>query len=132
MKRLTVSVALITKADRWFLQRRPMDAMVFPGLWELPGGKVEQGETEQDALLRELQEELRWSPGILEPLPELVHGYPEFEVALHPFRCAMDSTFLTRLSWGWFRREEALRLPLPEATRLLLGDATFYQLGSLG
>jgi 8-oxo-dGTP diphosphatase len=52
-----VAVALIDADGRVLVQQRPAGKM-FEGLWEFPGGKVEPGETPEDALVRELEEEL--------------------------------------------------------------------------
>jgi 8-oxo-dGTP diphosphatase len=52
------------------------------GLWEFPGGKVEDGETVLEALARELREELGIEPTSAEPLFCVRHTYPEWEVVL--------------------------------------------------
>jgi 8-oxo-dGTP diphosphatase len=54
---LVVAVALIDDIGRIFVQQRP-DGKAMAGLWEFPGGKVERGEIPEDALIRELNEEL--------------------------------------------------------------------------
>jgi len=79
---LVVTVALIEREGRYFLQRRAASSKRFANLWEFPGGKLEPGETPREALLRELMEELAWTPEELEPLPYLEHVYPDLRVAV--------------------------------------------------
>lgn len=115
-----VAVALIHRESRFFLQRRPARSERFPCLWELPGGKVEPHESPEEGLLRELREELGWSPAAVSALPSLDHGYEGLSVRLHPFRCQGGGQLEPADAWGWFTLEEMLRLPLPEATRILV------------
>lgn len=115
MKAVDVAVALIGREGRWFLQRRDPAGAVLPGLWEFPGGKVEPGEAPEAALRRELREEVAWAPEGMEPLPALVHAYPDRVVTLHPFRCWGAGHPSTELAWGWFTPVEIRRLPIPEA-----------------
>ena len=120
MRGLEVAVALVVRDGRLFLQRRDPQAKVFPGFWELPGGKVEPGETAERALFRELEEELRWTPAEAAPLEPVDYDYPERQVRLHPFRCSGPGTLHSPLAWGWFLPAEARRLQVPGATRILL------------
>jgi 8-oxo-dGTP pyrophosphatase MutT (NUDIX family) len=103
-----VALALVRRGDRWFLQRRDLANPVMPGLWEFPGGKVEEGETPEAALIRELREEVGLVPRNPRPWPILVGA-----VRLHPFLVGVDEAPCSHLAWGWFTAEELLCLPIP-------------------
>ena len=103
-----VALALVRRGDRWFLQRRGLANPVLPGRWEFPGGKVEEGETPEAALIRELREEVGLVPRNPRPWPILIGV-----VRLHSFLVEADEAPHTQLAWGWFTAEEMLRLPIP-------------------
>lgn len=115
-----IAVALIHREGRLFLQRRSVRARILPGLWELPGGKIEPGESPEQALSRELEEELRWRPERMTALDCVAYDYADRSVLLHPFRCAGPGPLHSPLAWGWFRPEEFRQLALPGATQLVL------------
>jgi mutator protein MutT len=120
MTALRVAIGLIGHQGRYFLQRRDPAAVVLPGVWEFPGGKLKPRESPLDGLLRELREELDWSPEAVSPLPRIRHAYPDREVELHPFLCRGTLPAGVRLAWGWFTPGEMSRLILPEANAPLI------------
>ncbi|MCI8348536.1 MAG: (deoxy)nucleoside triphosphate pyrophosphohydrolase [Firmicutes bacterium] len=76
-----VVAALIWKEDRFMICQRP--AHKARGLlWEFVGGKVEQGETDEEALIRECKEELDIEIGTKDIFMSLVHKYPDMEINL--------------------------------------------------
>ena len=83
---LVVAAALFDGAGRILLAQRPKGKSM-AGLWEFPGGKVEEGETPEAALCRELQEELQVSarPADVEPLTFASFGYPDFHLLMPLF-----------------------------------------------
>ena len=89
MKTVLVSaVALIDPDGRVLLAQRP-EGKSLAGLWEFPGGKVEDGETPEDALIRELREELAidtWQ-SCLAPLTFASHSYERFHLLMPLFAC---------------------------------------------
>ena len=89
MKTLLVSAVALVDADgRVLLAQRP-EGKSMAGMWEFPGGKVEQGETPEAALVRELQEELgidTWQ-SCLAPLTFASHAYDDFHLLMPLFIC---------------------------------------------
>ena len=63
--------------------------------FEFPGGKIEEGETKEQALHRELFEELNISTKIKSFFITVVHDYPDFELTMHTFICEVNSKDLT-------------------------------------
>ncbi len=88
MAALRVVAAVIRRGDAILVTRRP-DRPGRPGQWEFPGGKVEAGEREEDALARELQEELGCGAVVGPLLLRHWHRYPEHEVELAFYACAL-------------------------------------------
>ena len=85
---LVSAVALIDTDGRVLLGQRP-EGKSMAGLWEFPGGKVEEGETPEMALIRELEEELginTWQ-SCLAPLTFASHSYDSFHLLMPLFAC---------------------------------------------
>ncbi|WP_353311717.1 8-oxo-dGTP diphosphatase MutT [Shimia sp. NS0008-38b] len=89
MRTVLVSAVVLVDADgRILLAQRP-EGKSMAGLWEFPGGKVEQGETPEAALVRELQEELgigTWA-SCLAPLTFASHSYENFHLLMPLYVC---------------------------------------------
>ncbi|HXN80408.1 MAG TPA: 8-oxo-dGTP diphosphatase MutT [Steroidobacteraceae bacterium] len=78
---LVVAAALYDRAGRVLIAQRPAGKHM-AGRWEFPGGKVTAGESEREALLRELREELGISVTAARPLMRLTHSYEDRDVEL--------------------------------------------------
>ena len=120
MKTVLVSaVALIDIDGRVLLAQRP-EGKSMAGLWEFPGGKVEQGETPEVALIRELEEELginTWQ-SCLAPLSFASHSYPDFHLLMPLFACRKwEGTPASREGQAlkWVRANDLKNFPMPEA-----------------
>jgi 8-oxo-dGTP diphosphatase len=85
---LVVAVALIDTDGRVLIAQRP-EGKKLAGLWEFPGGKVEPGERPEQALIRELQEELGIdvAESCLAPLTFASHAYEEFHLLMPLYVC---------------------------------------------
>ena len=84
-KRIEVVAAVIRKGDRIFATQRGYGD--FKDWWEFPGGKIEPGETPEEALLREIREELSAEIRIGRLLKTVEWDYPAFHLTLHCFLC---------------------------------------------
>ncbi len=120
MKTLLVSaVALIDPEGRILLAQRPPGKSL-AGLWEFPGGKVEPGETPEQALIRELKEEIgidTWS-SCLAPLTFASHSYPDFHLLMPLFACRRWDGIPTPRegqTLAWVRPDRLRDYPMPPA-----------------
>jgi len=96
MKKIEVVAGVIFCEDLVLCVQRPKNKLYYISeKFEFPGGKIEAGETKEEALHRELMEELNLSTMIKSYLLTVVHEYPDFELTMHSFICEVDSKELT-------------------------------------
>lgn len=87
MKQIEVVAAIIRKDDKIFATQRGYGE--WKGWWEFPGGKMEAGETLEDALKREIREELSAEICVDEFLCTVEYDYPAFHLTLHCYLCSL-------------------------------------------
>jgi 8-oxo-dGTP diphosphatase len=125
MKRILVAAAVIRREGRILVAQRPHDKHQ-GGLWEFPGGKVEPGETVQQALVRELAEELGITPVTSAPLIRISHDYPDKSVCLD-VREVTDFTGEAHGREGqpvsWVTPAQLDKLDFPAANRAIVSAA---------
>lgn len=92
MKPLDVVCALIVNNHGKLLACQRGSGKSLAGKWEFPGGKIEPGETAEDALKREISEELEVSISIISRMKTVMHRHPDFEIALSPFLCEITDS----------------------------------------
>lgn len=90
MNTISVTCAIIYHEAKILAVKRPHHKHQ-GGKWEFPGGKIEPGETAAECIVREIMEELSVEIEILRPLTKIHHSYPDKEIALIPFLCAIKS-----------------------------------------
>ena len=82
-------VAALVERDGRFLACRRDTRKARGGMWEFPGGKVEPGETKEQALVRECREELAVTLSVGEVFMEVIHEYPDLTVRLTLFHATI-------------------------------------------
>ncbi len=106
MKQIEVVAAIIRKGDKIFATQRGYGE--WKDWWEFPGGKMEAGETQEEALVREIREELSAEISVDEFFYTVEYDYPAFHLTMHCFFCSLIG--------------EALHLNEHEAARWLAKD----------
>ena len=89
MKTIEVAAAIIVKDNKVFATQRGYGE--FKDGWEFPGGKIEPGESAQEALIREIREELYADIRVGRLLETVEYDYPEFHLTMHCFICELLS-----------------------------------------
>lgn len=85
MKTIEVVAAIIKKDNKILITKRSYGE--FADMWEFPGGKIEAGEGKEEALIREIKEELEVDINNLEYLTTVEYDYPNFHLIMHCFIC---------------------------------------------
>jgi 8-oxo-dGTP diphosphatase len=119
-RKIRVVGAMIEKdGGRYLITQRP-PASSLPLLWEFPGGRVEPGESDAEALARELREEMGIEVDIAEEAMHTHHDYPTYEIDFRVFRCSLRSPeseirHIRVHDHRWVTLEEMSRYKFPDA-----------------
>lgn len=116
-KTIRVVAALIERDGRFLITQRSSRA-VFPLYWEFPGGKVEEGEDDQTALRREMQEELNAVIEVKELFTKRMHEYNLFTVDFRVYRCSLKNDDLRCIGvedYRWVAPKELENYHFPPA-----------------
>lgn len=107
MKTIEVVAAIITHNDQIFATQRGYGE--FKDGWEFPGGKMEPGETPQQALMREIREELDTEIEVGSLVETVEYDYPNFHLTMHCFLCTIrfgELVLKEHEAAKWLTREE--------------------------
>lgn len=107
MKTVRVVAAVICSEDKIFATARGYGE--FKGQWEFPGGKIEPGETPQEALVREIQEELDVKIEVGDLIDTIEYNYPSFHLSMDCFWCNVtegEITLKEAEDARWLSRDE--------------------------
>ena len=121
---LVVAAALVDADGRVLLAQRPKGKQ-FEDLWEFPGGKVDAGEQPEEALIRELREELgiEVKAACLAPLTFASHSYDAFHLLMPLYICRRWEGFVQPLdgqALKWVRPKDMRAYPMPPADEPLI------------
>lgn len=107
MKTIEVVAAVIVRDGRVFATQRGYGD--FKDFWEFPGGKMEPGENREDALKREIREELAADISVDSFIDTVEYDYPKFHLILHCFLCSLETKevhLLEHESSRWLSADE--------------------------
>jgi 8-oxo-dGTP diphosphatase len=116
-KSIRVVSAEIQRAGRYLITQRSAKA-VLPMLWEFPGGRVRDGETDEQALVRAVRDRVGVQVDVGKRLLEVVHDYDAYSVTLLVYRCALghgEPWAENVAALAWVAAEDFADYPFPGA-----------------
>ena len=123
LPKLVVAALVTDEAGRILLTRRRPDQPL-PDQWEFPGGKMEPGESPEEALVRELSEEIGVRPEVGPVWDVLYHRYPDDAVLMLVYACRLapgdEPRCLEVQTLAWARRDELAAYDILPADRPLV------------
>jgi len=119
-RKIEAVICLVNKQDKYLIQKRPPTGLL-ADLWEFPGGKRKPGETLEEALSREIKEELSAEVGRAELLTSVKHSYTQFQVTLFAFSCTLKGLPpLPRDTYRWVSLKAMKRYPFPSGSAKII------------
>jgi A/G-specific adenine glycosylase len=119
-----VAVGIVQNAQKQILITRRAAKGLLGGLWEFPGGKIQDNETPETACLREIREEVNLKVHIEKNLGTVRHAYTHFKIIASVFlvRPASDEIVLNGpVDYQWVSMDQISQYPLPRATHKMIG-----------
>ena len=118
---IDVVAGIIWKNNKFLIAKR--NAKKDQGnLWEFPGGKVEKGESYENALVREIKEELNADIQVKEYIGEKIHHYPEKDIKLMFYKAILMSENIELLEhedYKWITKEDKDKFEFAEADKII-------------
>ncbi len=112
-----IAVGVVNKNGRILITKRKEEGLL-GGLWEFPGGKIQNSETAEQACIREIKEEVNLQIEVLNHLTQVKHAYTHFKIMLDVFQCRYVSGKV-RLNGAvdhrWIKLNEIEKYPFPKA-----------------
>ena len=121
MKHIEVVAAIIVADNKIFSTQRGYGD--FKDQWEFPGGKMEPGESREDALIREIKEELDTTISVDKYLTTVDYDYPNFHLTMHCFICSIvegDLVLKEHESAKWLDKENAYQVEWLPADKVII------------
>lgn len=121
---IVMACGIIQRGPLFFIQQRLLDD-IWGGLWEFPGGRLQEGETPRQAAAREIEEETGWQVTGLTPFTTVVHHFTRYRVTLHGFFWTPPTPLaepeLTAASqYAWVSLAQLSDFPFPAGHRQLV------------
>ena len=121
MKKIEVVAGIIQKDNKILCMQRDKGKYNYTSYkWEFPGGKIEQGETKEMALKRELLEEMNMNIFSLKHFVDICHTYPDFEINMYCFLCETNDEKISlnvHKDYRWCKIEELKELDFADADK---------------
>ncbi len=115
-KKIKAVIGIIEKKGKFLIQKRPSSGLL-ADLWEFPGGKIEKGETADQALRREIKEEIGAEIQGEQLLTDVQHSYTQFQVSLYAFTCSLKTDpVLDRNRHRWVSLKGMRQFPFPSGS----------------
>jgi 8-oxo-dGTP diphosphatase len=119
MKHIEVVAAVILNNDQYLCVQRNFSKYDYISYkYEFPGGKVELNETKEEALSREIKEELNLEIKIEKHIITVEHTYPDFKISMHTYLCKSENREITlneHIAFKWLEKQELPILDWAEA-----------------
>lgn len=114
MKEVEVVAAIIISDGKILCVQRNINKYEYISKkFEFPGGKIEISETKEQAIVREIQEELKMNIEVQEEFLTVHHEYPDFKIIMHSFICSCEDALLTlteHIDYKWLSKNELFEL----------------------
>jgi ADP-ribose pyrophosphatase len=130
MKHINVVAAIIEYNNKILcMQRNRAKYDYISYKYEFPGGKIEPNESLENAILRELKEEMDYSVTITKPFKTITHSYPDFSITMHTFLCKASSpnfNMKEHIAFKWLEPQNMLELDWAQADYPIVKELIEY------